>query len=126
MIGLRRITRLLLFVPILCSGLSGPSRAQETLEVLARVGPWPAVSRLIAFDGRVWFANSVKGVNHNSAELYSYHPGSGDVRYRRHLFSQDAGRPLVHRGRLYWPFEDARISLGWGRPLFGTARAGSC
>ncbi len=84
------------------------------LPVLARVGPWPAISQVIGYGGRLWFANSVKGRNHNSADLYSLDPATADLRYERHLFSQDAGRPLVHRGLLYWPFEDPRFSQGWG------------
>ena len=79
---------------------------------LARVGPWPAISRLIGFDGRLWFANSVKYRNHNSADIYSFEPAGRNLRYETHLFSQDAGRPTVAHGRLYWPFEDARFSTG--------------
>ena len=90
------------------------ARAETSLALLAEVGPWPVVSRLIGYRGRLWFANSVKGVNHNSADLYSYDPASGTLRYERHLFSQDAGRPLVHDGLLYWPQEDSRISINWG------------
>jgi len=86
----------------------------QRMEVLARVGPWPVISRMIGYRGRVWFANSVKGRNHNSADLWSLDPQSGDLRYERHLFSQDAGEPLVHDGLLYWPYEDTRSSLGWG------------
>jgi hypothetical protein len=89
--------------------------AQEALPVLARIGPWPAVSNLIGYDGRLWLVNSVKGVNHNSAEIYSYGPRNGDLRYERHLFSQDTGRPAMFGGLLYWPYEDSRFSLGWGR-----------
>ncbi len=88
--------------------------ASADLEVLAKVGPWPVISRLIGYDGRLWFANSVKGRNHNSADIWSLDPAEGSLRYERHLFSQDAGKPLVHRGLLYWPFEDSRFSLGWG------------
>jgi hypothetical protein len=91
-----------------------PAPAQEVLPELARVGPWPVASRLIGYGDRLWLASSVKGVNHNSAELYSYDPRRGDLRYERHLFSQDAGQPLVFGGLLYWPFEDSRFSLGWG------------
>ena len=87
---------------------------QEVLPRLAEVGPWPVVSRLIGYQGRLWFANSVKGRNHNSADIYSLDPASGELRYERHLFSQDAGKPLVADGLLYWPFEDGRVSLGWG------------
>lgn len=88
--------------------------AQEGLPKLAQVGPWPVVSRLVGYEGRLWFANSVKGRNHNSADVYSFDPETGALRYERHLFSQDAGRPLVADGLLYWPYEDGRISLGWG------------
>ncbi len=91
--------------------------AQEMLPILARVGPWPVASSPIGFAGRVWFVNSVKGRNHNSADLYSYDPQTGAVRYERHLFSQDGGRPMVAGGRLFLPFEDARFSLGWGHFL---------
>jgi hypothetical protein len=88
--------------------------AEELLPILARVGPWPVASELIGFRSRLWLVNSVKGVNHNSADLYSYDPETAELRYERHLFSQDAGRPLVADGLLYWPFEDARASLGVG------------
>ena len=88
--------------------------AGPVLEVLVKVGPWPTLSRLIGYDGRLWFANSVKGRNHNSADIWSLDPIEGSVRYERYLFSQDAGVPLVYRGLLYWPFEDSRFSLGWG------------
>lgn len=56
----------------------------------------------------------MKARNHNSADIYSFDPARGELRYERHLFSQDAGRPLVADGLLYWPFEDGRVSLGWG------------
>ena len=91
--------------------------AQETpkrMEVVARVGPWPVISQMIGYRGRLWFANSVKGVNHNSADLWSLDPKTGEVRYERHLFSQDVGAPLIYKGLLYWPYEDTRSTLGWG------------
>jgi len=84
----------------------------EPLELLARIGPWPAVSELIGYNGRIWFANSVKFRNHNSADIHSYDPDTGAARYERHLFSQDAGTPTVAGGLLYWPFEDSRFSPG--------------
>jgi hypothetical protein len=87
--------------------------AEDALPVLARVGPWPVVSRLIPYRERLWFANSVKGVNHNSADLYSLGSGEAAPRYERHLFSQDAGQPAVVGGLLYWPYEDPRFSVGW-------------
>lgn len=84
------------------------------LSVIAQVGPWPVASRLIGYRGRLWFANSVKGRNHNSADIWSLDPANGNKRYERHLFSQDAGLPLVSKGLLYWPFEDALLSFGNG------------
>jgi len=90
------------------------AHSQEVLPILARVGPWPVASRLIGFQDRLWLVNSVKGKNHNSADLYSYDPAAGDMLYERHLFSQDAGRPVAAAGLLYWPFEDSRFSLGFG------------
>ena len=77
-------------------------------------GPWPGISGLIGFGERLWLVNSVKFVNHNSADVYSYDPGTGTARYEQHLFSQDAGDPVVAEGLLYWPFEDSRMSLGRG------------
>ena len=106
--------RLLLSAILLLIFYSKGHTAPEPLTVLAKVGPWPEISRLIGYNGRLWFANSVKGRNHNSADLYSYDPESGQTRYETQLFSQDAGRPLVAGGVLFWPFEDARFSLGWG------------
>lgn len=78
------------------------------------MGPWPVVSRLIGYGDRIWFANSVKGGNHNSADLYSIPLEGGGPRYEGHLFSQDAGDPVVHQGLLYWPLEDARTEPGIG------------
>ncbi|MEP3464941.1 MAG: sialidase family protein, partial [Parasphingorhabdus sp.] len=84
------------------------------LDVIAQVGPWPVASRLIGYRGKLWFANSVKGRNHNSADIWSFNPNTSEVRYERHLYSQDAGHPLVYNGLLYWPFEDALQSAGNG------------
>jgi hypothetical protein len=90
------------------------STEPPVLVMLSQPGPWSGVSGIIGFDGRVWFVNSVKFRNHNSADIYSYDPVSGRTRYERHLFSQDAGDPVVAGGLLYWPFEDARFSAGRG------------
>ncbi|GEM_PF-591530 len=90
------------------------STRDAPLVVLSRAGIWEGVSQMIGFMGRIWFVNSVKFRNHNSADLYSYDPVSGDTRYERHLFSQDAGDPVVSSGLLFWPFEDARFSAGRG------------
>jgi hypothetical protein len=105
--------RTLLVALMLCM-VGTPAGAEDSLPVVARVGPWPAVSGLVGYGGRLWLVNSVKGVNHNSADIYSYDLAEGRLRYERHLFSQDAGRPLVSGGLLYWPYEDSRFSLGWG------------
>jgi len=88
--------------------------ALEPLVILSQPGPWSAVSRLVGYDGRVWFANSVKFLNHNSADLYSYDPSNGATRYEKHLFSQDLGKPIVYDNLLYWPYEDARSTTGGG------------
>lgn len=92
------------------SWLLQPAAAETTpkLARLAQVGPWPAISALVGYRGRVWFANSVKFEDHNSADIYSFDPRTGRVRYEAQLFSQDAGEPVVHRGLLFWPFEDPR------------------
>jgi formylglycine-generating enzyme required for sulfatase activity len=101
---------------------SAAARADEHLVALARVGPWPAVSALVGFSDRLWFVNSVKFRDHNSADVYSYEPKTGAVRYERHLFSQDAGQPAVANGLLYWPFEDARFSVGQGEFMVTNGR----
>lgn len=94
-----------------------PDRAAQAFDrlVLLKDGlHWPHVSEMIEYGGRLWFVNSRKYVNHNSADIWSYDPVTGTARYERHLFSQDAGSPVVHRGLLYWPFEDPRFSAGRG------------
>ncbi|MEE8226845.1 MAG: PQQ-binding-like beta-propeller repeat protein [Kiloniellales bacterium] len=92
----------------------GPGAAQERLALLAQPGPWSAVSGLVGYGERLWLVNSVLFVNHNSADIYSFDPKTGVVRYEAHLFSQGAGQPAVADGLLYWPFEDARSSVGRG------------
>ncbi len=92
--------------------LSAP--AVPELPVLAQTGPWPVISQMAFFRNRLWFTSSVKGVDHNSADIYSFDPASGATRYERHLWSQDAGNPFVTGGLLYWPSEDPRLSPGWG------------
>ncbi len=94
-----------------------PVHAFEPLVPLAQPGPWSGISGLIGYGARLWFVNSVKFVDHNSADLYSYDPLTGQTRYERHLFSQDAGEPGVAGGLLYWPFEDPRFSTGHGEYL---------
>lgn len=90
-----------------------PTNVSE-LPVLTRTGPWPVISQMAIFRDRLWFTNSVKGVDHNSAEIYSFDPATQDTEYERHLWSQDAGNPFVAGGLLYWPSEDPRLSPGWG------------
>jgi len=107
----------LLGVLVLLLGFTAPAAggtAAVELERVARPGPWPVVSGLIGYRGRLWLANSVRFRNHNSADLYSYAPDTGTTRYEAHLFSQDAGTPLVAGGLLYWPFEDPRFSMARG------------
>jgi len=106
---LRLLPALTLFVL-----LPGATYAYDNLVPLARPGPWSGVSELIGYRGRIWFVNSVKFLDHNSADIYSYDPINGKTRYERHLFSQDAGEPVVAGGLLYWPFEDSRFSTGHG------------
>ncbi len=91
-----------------------PAFAVENLQPIVSGLPWPSATRLIAFRGDLWFVNSVKGRNHNSADIYSVDFQTQSLRYRHHLFSQDAGHPITHDGLLYWPMEDDRFSLGWG------------
>lgn len=84
------------------------------LEAIAETGPWPYASRLIGYGGRIWFAASVKYRNHNSSDIWSFDPQTGDKRLERNLFSQDAGTPIVYDGLLYWPHEDALLAGGTG------------
>lgn len=86
----------------------------DTLKILTQVGPWPVASQLIGYQNRLWFATSVKGVNHNSADLWSLDTATGKARYERYLFSQDVGLPTVYKDLLYWPYEDMRDGSGWG------------
>ncbi len=99
--------------------LSGSHLDPPVLRPLLALAPWPALSGLVVHRGRLWFVHSVRYPDHDSADLYSLSllpggPDPGSLRFERTLFSQDAGRPAVHQGRLWWPFEDPRMSLGWG------------
>lgn len=96
------------------SATSAAAESPRQLTLLTQAGPWPVISQMVLFRGRLWFANSVKGIDHNSAEIYSYDPATRATSYERHLWSQDAGNPFVSGGLLYWPSEDPRISPGWG------------
>jgi hypothetical protein len=86
----------------------------QDLVPLAQPGPWPHITELIGYGDLLWFANSVAFENHNSADIYSYDPATGETRYERHLFSQSVGQPVVADGLLYWPFEDPRFSADRG------------
>ena len=88
--------------------------AGQDLVTLATPGPWRDVTRLIGYGDRLWFTNSVAGADYNSADIYSYDPETQTTRYEQHLFSQDAGQPVVADGFLYWPFEDPRFSASLG------------
>ncbi len=115
---MKHLGRLLIAAVILLPLAARPGFATPpsapALEVLASVGPWPTLSALIGYRGRLWFANSVRYPNHNSADLYSLGLAAGDLRFERHLFTQDVGTPVVAGGLLYWPYEDPRPSVGWG------------
>ena len=108
------VLKLLVLMSLLCPSVAARNDDFEPLSLLAQPGPWSDVSRLVSYREQVWFVNSVKFVNHNSADVYSFDPRTRMTRYRRHLFSQDAGQPVVHDDLLYWPFEDARFSAGRG------------
>ena len=100
--------RCTLFALLLLLNAYGSALATESLAILSQPGPWSAVSQLIGYNGRVWFVNSNKYPNHNSADLYSYDPSSGATRYEKHLFSQDAGHPVVYGNLLYF-FNGCRL-----------------
>ncbi len=110
---------ILLVVLMLATGVA---HAAQSLVPLAKPGPWSGVSGLISYGGRLWFVNSVKFIDHNSADIYSYDPVSGNTRYERHLFSQDAGEPVVFGGLLFWPFEDSRFSARHGEVMITNGR----
>ncbi|MEL7315165.1 MAG: hypothetical protein AAFN08_09460 [Cyanobacteria bacterium J06559_3] len=75
--------------------------AGQELVPLATPGPWWDVMQLVGYGDRLWFTNSAAGTNHNSADIYSYDPATQTTRYEQHLFSQDAGEPVVAGGLLY-------------------------
>ena len=94
--------------------LFGKAMADDNMVRLAAPGPWPAISELIAFDNRIWFANGEPFRNFNAADIYSFDPATGGSRYEHGLFSQGAGKPAVVEGHLYWPYEDPRSNAGLG------------
>ncbi len=109
---MRLIIRTLLL--LVWAGMPVASAQAEELAIIARPGNWPVADRLIPFQNRIWFATAVKGVDHNSADIWSFDPASDELRFEHFLFSQDAGHPAVHDSLLYWPHEDMRIGLGMG------------
>ncbi len=88
--------------------------ATESVKQIASFPQWPGVSQLISYGNRIWFVNSQPFRDTNVADIYSYDPANKITQYERSLFTQDAGNPVVHRGLLYWPFEDPRRSAGAG------------
>ncbi|MBI4366700.1 MAG: hypothetical protein HY543_07780 [Deltaproteobacteria bacterium] len=121
--GVARWLEIVLLAGALVLGGACAAQATEALVPLARIGPWSAISGLVGYGERLWFVNSVKYVDHNSADVYSFNPRTGSVEYERHLFSQDAGWPAVAGGLLYWPFEDARFSVGRGEFMVTNGQA---
>lgn len=92
-----------------------PLRAgQLPLVELVRPGPWAGISGLQFYGNRLYLVNSEIFVDHNAADIYSYHPGERSLRFEHRLFSQDAGAPAIIDGFLYWPYEDARFSTTLG------------
>uniref|UniRef100_UPI003A8F6469 hypothetical protein n=1 Tax=Minwuia sp. TaxID=2493630 RepID=UPI003A8F6469 len=95
---------------------AGAAATEPTeLPVLAKVEPWTHAAKPVGYRGRIWFANANRWPEHNSADIWSMRPDGSGLRMERRLFSQDVGEPAVHDGLLYWPFEDPRVSLGWGQ-----------
>lgn len=84
------------------------------LRLLAQPKVWSGVSEIIGYRQKIWFVNSEKFRNHNSADIYTYDLKTKRTNYQRSLFSQDAGDPVVADGLLYWPYEDSRFSAGRG------------
>lgn len=97
--------------------------SEGPLVPLARPGVWQGVSHLIPYDGRIWFANSASFEDTNAADIYSYDPRTGALRYERGLFTQDTGTPTVFGGKLFWPFEDPRFSMDAGEYVVTDGRA---
>jgi len=102
----RFICFLWLLVPIHASA--------EQASRVAQLTNWPGVSQLITYNDRIWFVNSQPYKDTNVADIYSYSPSDGKLKYERSLFSQDVGNPVVYKGLLHWPFEDPRRSAGTG------------
>ena len=71
----------------------------DDLETLAEVGPWPAVTGLIGYNGRLWFANAVRYPDHNSADVYSLDPARRRGALRASPV-QPGRRPSCDRERL--------------------------
>lgn len=108
---LRLLSVLCLLLPLQAVAADPPAK----LQIIAKVGPWAYATKPISYQDRIWFANANRWPDHNSADIWSVKPDGSDLRRERRLFSQDVGEPIVHRGLLYWPFEDPRVSLGWGQ-----------
>lgn len=87
--------------------LSAPAR-------VTTLTPWPAITQLINYQNKLWFVHSDPYQDTNAANIYSFDPQTGLTQFERSLFSQDAGKPVIHNNLLFWPFEDPRRSAGSG------------
>jgi hypothetical protein len=72
---------------IASAGVAVGAAVAEPLSLLARPGPWAGINALVSYGERLWFANSVPFENHNAADIYSYDPRTGTVRYEANLLS---------------------------------------
>ncbi|MGF1463510.1 MAG: hypothetical protein ACFB2Z_10160 [Maricaulaceae bacterium] len=107
-----RLTAILLSLCVTAPLATAQTDPQPWVELVQ--GAHPGVSALVAYDDRIWFAQSDPFENANIANVWSYDPGAGESQFERALFSQDVGDPLAWDGRLFWPFEDPRRSTGRG------------
>ena len=107
---------------IFAFALTSPVSHAIELSLLAQPKVWSGVSEIIGYRQKVWFVNSEKFRNHNSADIYSYDLNTKRTRFMRSLFSQDAGDPVVANGLLYWPYEDSRFSAGRGEFMVTNGR----
>ena len=81
---------------------------------VATITPWPAITRLVNYQNKIWFVHSNPYKDTNIANITSYDPQADATRFERSLFSQDSGKPVIHNDLLYWPYEDSRRSAGAG------------
>jgi hypothetical protein len=79
----------------------------------ASSGPWSGVPGLVGYGGRISFVNSVKLVDHNSADMYFYDPTAFDA-----SACESAGHWPQHGGIALCPVMDCK-SLATGLALTG-------